>query len=461
MKHWFALLFIVFGCLPPMSAQDIVGSWNGKLALPNGVSLTMVFHITKTVQGYTSTLDSPDQGARGIPTASTVLVNKTLTISIPSIGASYKGEWKEEGKMEGAFTQGVNIPLSLTKGEVAKPKRPQEPHGPFPYLTEEIKFRNEQAGITLAGTLTLPQQGKNFPVVVLVTGSGPQDRNEELYGHKPFWVIADDLTRKGIAVLRFDDRGVGQSEGSFQSSDGSHFATDAAAALNYLKTRKEINPKKMGLVGHSEGGSIAFMQAARNKDVAFIVSLAGPGVKGDSLMLRQAELIGKSQGATDLAWSMQKPILRHRYALLTTHKSLEVLRQELYEDIVRTIPAESLKDERIKKQVADGINTMTSPWYLHFMRYDPTADLQKIQCPVLALNGERDVQVDADMNLTAIESNIKKSGNQQVTIKKYPGLNHLFQHCKSCTLSEYGQLEETISPEVLQDMADWILKIAK
>lgn len=461
MKKVLILFALVAISMVSVNAQDIAGSWNGKLALPNGASLTLVFHITQTDQGYTSIFDSPDQGAKGIPTASTVFDNKTLTISIPAIGASYKGEWKEAGKMEGTFSQGVNIPLSLTRGEVAKPKRPQEPHGPFPYLTEEIKFRNEQAGITLAGTLTLPQQGKNCPVVVLVTGSGPQDRNEELYGHKLFWVIADDLTRKGIAVLRFDDRGVGQSEGNFQSSDGSNFATDAVAALNYLKTRKEINPKKMGIVGHSEGGSVAFMQAARNKDVAFVVSLAGPGVKGDSLMLRQAELIGKSQGATDLAWSMQKPILRNRYALLTTHKSPEVLRQELYEDVVRTIPAESLKEAGIKKQVEDGINTMTSPWYLHFMRYDPTADLQKIHCPVLALNGERDVQVDADMNLIAIESNIKKNGNQQVTIKKYPDLNHLFQHCKSGTLSEYGQLEETISPEVLQDMGDWILKVVK
>lgn len=460
MKRSLILLLIVFGCLPSVSAQDITGSWNGKLALPNGISLMLVFHITQTDQGYTSTLDSPDQGAKGIPTASTVFENKRLTLSIPSIGATYKGEWKESGEIEGTFTQGISIPLTLDKR--VKTKHPQEPQGPFPYLAEEVKFRNEKAGITLAGTLTLPQQGKNFPVVVLVTGSGPQDRNEEMYGgHKPFWVIADYLTRKGIAVLRYDDRGVGKSEGNFLSGDGDDFETDAIAALDYLKTRKEINLKKRGIIGHSEGGSVAFALAARNKDVTFIISLAGPGVKGDSLMLRQAELIGKSQGMSDLSWNMQKSILRNRYALLTKDKSVEALRQELYEDIVRTIPAESLKDERVKKQVTDGINTMTSLWYLHFMRHDPTPDLQKIHCPVLALNGERDVQVDADMNLTAIETNIKANGNRQVTIKKYPDLNHLFQHCKSCTIGEYELLEETISPEVLQDMVDWILKTTK
>lgn len=460
MKNYLILL-VLFLCSPYVWAQDIAGSWNGKLVLPNGTSLTLVFHITQTNQGYASTFDSPDQGVKGVPTGATTFNNNTLSISIPSIMASYKGEWKENGRMEGTFTQGIHLPLNLIKGEVVKPKRPQEPHEPFPYHTEEVQFRNKQAGITLAGTLTLPQQQKNFPVVILVTGSGPQDRNEELFGHKPFWVIADYLTRKGIAVLRFDDRGVGKSEGDFKSSDGDDFEADAAAAFEYLKSRKGINSKKIGFLGHSEGGSIAFTQAARNKEVAFIIALAAPGVKGDSLMLRQAELIGKSQGATDVSWEIQKPILRNRYALLTKNRSNELLKQELYEDVTRTIPAESLKDEHIKQQIEDGINTMTSPWYLHFMRHDPTDDLQKIHCPVLALNGERDVQVDAEMNLTAIESNITKNGNKQVTIKKYPNLNHLFQYCKNGTLSEYGQLEETIYPEVLQDIANWILKSEK
>ncbi|WP_455593335.1 alpha/beta hydrolase family protein [Bacteroides sp.] len=443
-----------------ISAQDITGTWKGKLSLPMG-QLNLVFNISRNGELYKATCDSPDQGVNGIPTESATFTGSVLTIQIPAISASYKGEMKEDGKIHGTFTQGLPFPLVLEKGEIEKPKRPQEPQPPFPYKTEEVTFRNEEADITLAGTLSLPQQGSKSPAVVLITGSGPQNRDEELAGHKPFLVIADYLTRHGIAVLRFDDRGTAQSGGNFQTSTSIDFATDAAAALKYLRSRKEINPKKTGLLGHSEGGLIAIMQAAKDKNLSFIVSLAGPGVKGDSLMLKQAETIFKSQGMAEAAWLSLKPSLRERYAILTQDKSAEQIKAEFHENVMKTIPPGTTVDNSLRQRMENEINAMTSPWYIQFMKYDPTAALQKIKCPVFALNGEKDIQVDAAMNLKAIEENILSNGNKKVTTKMYPELNHLFQHCKQCTLTEYGQLEETISPEVLKDVANWILNITK
>lgn len=459
MKRGFLLTGLLLIALL-VSAQDITGTWKGKLSLPMG-QLNLVFNISREGGFYKATCDSPDQGVNGIPTESATLTGYVLTIKIPAISASYKGELKEDGKIYGAFTQGLPFPLVLEKGEIEKPKRPQEPQPPFPYKIEEVTFRNEGAGITLAGTLSLPQTENNFPAVVLITGSGAQNRDEELMGHKPFLVIADFLTRRGIAVLRFDDRGTAQSGGDFKASTSIDFATDAAAALKYLKTRKEINPEQTGLLGHSEGGSVSFIQAAKDKGVAFIVSLAGPGVRGDSLMLKQAEAIFKSQGMAEAAWLSLKPSLRKRYAILTQDKSAEQVKAEFHENVMKTIPPGTTVDDNLKKRMENEINAMTAPWYIQFMKYDPTNDLKKITCPVFALNGEKDIQVDAAMNLKAIEENIRSNGNKKVKTKLYPGLNHLFQHCKQCTLGEYGQLEETISPEVLKDIADWILETTK
>lgn len=459
MKRGF-LLILSLWIVSFLSAQDITGTWKGKLSLPTG-QLSLVFNISHDGELYKATCDSPDQGVKGIPTESATFTGSVLTIKIPAINASYKGELKEDGKIHGAFTQGLPLPLVLEKGEIEKPKRPQEPQPPFPYKTEEVTFGNQEAGITLAGTLSLPENGSKYPAVVLITGSGAQNRDEELMGHKPFLVIADYLTRHGIAVLRFDDRGTAQSGGDFQTSTSIDFATDVAAALKYLKTRKEINPKKTGLLGHSEGGSISFMQAAKEKDIAFIVSLAAPGVKGDSLMLKQAEATFKSQGMTGVAWTSLKPSLRDRYAILAQDKSAEQVKAEFHENVMKTIPPGTTVDDNLKKRMENEINAMAAPWYIQFMKYDPTNDLKKITCPVFALNGEKDIQVDATVNLKAIEDNIRSNGNKKVTTKIYPGLNHLFQHCKQCTVGEYGQLEETISPEVLKDIADWIQKITK
>lgn len=438
-----------------LSAQDVSGTWSGQLVLPTG-NLTIVFHITSTPSGgYTTTLDSPDQGANGIGTESTTLQDSILNIKIPLIQALYQGKLNADQTITGTFVQGRPIVLDLKKR-----KRPQEPVAPFPYKSEEVTVRNEADGINLAGTLTLPEKGTQFPAVVLVTGSGAQNRDEELMGHKPFLVIADYLTRHGIAVLRCDDRGTAASQGDHATATNEDFARDTEAALNYLRSRKEIDTKKIGIIGHSSGGTIAFHVAARDQRVAFIVSLAGAAVQGDSLMLKQVELIFKSEGMPDANWQTTKPILQNRYAILQqTDKTTEELQNELYADVTKNIPPEQLKDVNTVQHLFNQINSMLTPWYLHFMRYDPTQDLKRIQCPVLALNGEKDIQVDATMNLKAIQQRIGENGNKNVTIKAYPKLNHLFQTCERGKLEEYAQLEETISPEVLKDMVEWILNI--
>ena len=442
-----------------LSAQDISGAWHGKLSLPTG-SLTIVFHISQTEQDvYVTTLDSPDQGANGIKTQTTSFNDSTLIIQIPVIHASYKGKLNSDNTINGTFTQGMPLPLNLKKGEASRPKRPQEPQPPFPYRSEEVTVRNERDGINLAGTLTLPEKGTKFPAVVMVTGSGAQNRDEEIMGHKPFFVIADYLTRNGIAVLRCDDRGTAASQGTHATATNEDFATDTEAMVNYLRSRKEINAKKIGIIGHSAGGIIAFIVAKKDPSIAFVVSLAGAGVRGDSLMLKQVELISKSQGMPDAVWQGMKPSIRNRYAILQqTDKTPEELQKELYADVTKTMSPEQLKDLNTIQQLSAQISSMTSPWYLHFMRYDPAQDLKKLKCPVLALNGEKDIQVDAAMNLAAIQERITGNGNKNVTVKAYPNLNHLFQTCEKGTLAEYGQLEETINPEVLKDIIEWIRK---
>ncbi len=455
------LVFLLAGLAlsSSLSAQDISGAWHGKLSLPTG-SLTIVFHISQTEQDvYVTTLDSPDQGANGIKTQTTSFNDSTLIIQIPVIHASYKGKLNSDNTINGTFTQGMPLPLNLKKGEASRPKRPQEPQPPFPYRSEEVTVRNERDGINLAGTLTLPEKGTKFPAVVMVTGSGAQNRDEEIMGHKPFFVIADYLTRNGIAVLRCDDRGTAASQGTHATATNEDFATDTEAMVNYLRSRKEINAKKIGIIGHSAGGIIAFIVAKKDPSIAFVVSLAGAGVRGDSLMLKQVELISKSQGMPDAVWQGMKPSIRNRYAILQqTDKTPEELQKELYADVTKTMSPEQLKDLNTIQQLSAQISSMTSPWYLHFMRYDPAQDLKKLKCPVLALNGEKDIQVDAAMNLAAIQERITGNGNKNVTVKAYPNLNHLFQTCKKGTLAEYGQLEETINPEVLKDIIEWIRK---
>lgn len=459
MKKTFLLVILVLSAACSVFAQEITGRWQGVLDV-QVTKLTVVFNISKNGSGFVTTLDSPDQGAKGIPTDYTNFENNTLTLRVKAISGEYVGTLKDASTFEGTFKQGAtSFPLNLKRTDdvvtekAAVVRRPQEPKPPFPYKSEEVKFQNVPASISLAGTLTLPPNGNNFPAVILITGSGPQNRDEELFGHKSFFVIADYLTRKGIAVLRYDDRGVGGSGGDFAKSTSQDFAGDVESAIAYLKTRPEINKKKIGLIGHSEGGIIAPMVAAKSKNVAFIVLLAGSGVSGDEVLLSQTKAIAQSANlSTDQIANAEK-INKGAYEIVKKGLNQQETEKQLFE-YFSSIPV--MKDKSALKA-----KELSSPWMMYFIRYNPAPTLAKVKCPILALNGEKDVQVLPKLNLPAIQENLAKGGNKQVTIKEIPKLNHLFQECTTCSTGEYKNLEETFSPAVLVEISSWIQKQTK
>ena len=441
-------------------AQDVTGQWNGVL---NELKLRIVFHIQKTEEGYASTMDSPDQGVAGIPVPTATFDGSKLSLGIPALGLLYEGDFKTDS-IVGTFKQGaLSLPVTLkrTPVEVKPIVRPQEPKPPYPYISEDITFENKTAGIVLAGTLTMPSSGGNFTAVILITGSGAQDRNEEIMGHKPFLVIADYLTRHGIAVLRYDDRGFAQSTGDFRTATTADFATDAESAVAYLKTRKEINPYKTGLMGHSEGGVIAPMVAARSNDVGFIVMLAGTGIRGDALLLLQEELIYRVSGAPEDNMTELLKINAKVFDKIVNAK--EMLSQQeitgfmatMKADIEAVVPEGITADDYIQQFVTG----LSSRWMQYFLRYDPAPALEKVKCPVLAVNGSKDLQVPPKENLTAIGKALEKGGNKKVTVREYPGLNHLFQECTTGSPAEYAAIEQTFSPDVLKDLTEWILNL--
>lgn len=443
------------GQSPVEPGRNMAGTWSGKADIW-GTSLRLVFHIAEDG----ATMDSPDQGATGIPVTTTTFSGDTLRLSVASIGLSYTGVLKN-GVIEGAFTQrGAKFTLDLTRGDVVL-NRPQEPRGPFPYRSEEVAFENPAAGITLAGTLTTPSEGGRFPAVVLLTGSGAQNRDEEILGHKPFLVLADHLTRRGIAVLRFDDRGVGGSGGDPRTATTADFATDAAAALDYMHNRREIDPARTGLAGHSEGGLIAFIAAARHPEkIAFVVSIAGPGVRGDSVLIMQTEDIVVAQGIPSEKLPEMMAKQRRAYSLIFDNTP-EFVEADIDSLASLAEPGFASLPDDIKKQIRGGMLTLNAPWPRFFAKYDPAGDLEKIDCPVLAINGDKDLQVRASVNLAAIRAGLEAGGNTAVTTVEYPGLNHLFQTTETGAVEEYGTIEETISPQVLNDIADWILRVTK
>ncbi len=447
---------ILLLAITPAFAQNIAGSWSGTLNV--GVAkLRLVFNIEEKGGKYAATMDSPDQGAKGIPVSSVAFENQTLKIKADNLGMSYEGVLANDS-IKGTFIQmGQRFPLTLTKSSaVIEIRRPQNPVPPYPYRSEEVKFDNKNAGITLAGTLSLPEEGKSFPVAILVSGSGPQNRDEEVFNHKPFLVIADYLTRHGIAVLRYDDRGTAESGGNYKTATIEDFVSDAAAAIDYMKLRKEIDPKKIGLIGHSEGGTIAFMLAAENHNLAYIVSMAGMAVRGDSLLRAQRYLISKAMGVSEEMIALNEQILDIAGAM-TKKYSPEYIAAHLEELTNEALPDSLKQIETVRNGFQTALKQVGSAEIQSLMVCDPSEALKKIKCPVLAINGYNDLQVPADMNLNQVKALVKSP----VIIKKYPGLNHLFQHCTTGLSNEYGSIEETISPEVLSDIAEWILKTTK
>jgi uncharacterized protein len=434
--------------------SDIDGDWLGTLDTGT-VKLRVVFHINNTDDGLTATMDSPDQGMKGLPTTSVTRNGASLKIEAKQIAGAFEGNIsKDLTEIDGTWSQGGgNFPLVLKRvkdsAELKDRPRPQNPVKPYPYREEEVSYENKVQHVTLAATFTIPQGKGPFPAVLLITGSGPQDRDETLMGHKPFLVLSDYLTRRGIAVLRADDRGVGKSTGDFAGATTADFATDTEAGATYLKTRSEVDPHKIGLIGHSEGGIIAPMVAARNSDVAFIVMMAGSGVPGDQILPEQVLLLSEAAGVDKADAEKRAATEREVLALVEKDKDDAVLEKDLHE---------KLSDQAVQAQLGAQIKKISSPWFRYFLTYDPATALRKVKCPVLVLNGEKDCQVSPAQNLPAIRQALTQGGNKNFEIDELPGLNHLFQTAKTGAVSEYAEIDETMSPVALQKIAEWILK---
>lgn len=409
----FALLtFAVAQAQVANTTTALLGAWTGKLDLGTA-SLTLVLHFEQKDGFVACTMDSPDQGAKGIGVYKDYLSEDSVALSVQALGVTYRAKLKN-GQLDGTFMQnGLRLPLVLKKGELER-RRPQMPAAPYPYKTEDVTFVNQADNATLSGTLTYPvryetMKKKDVPVVIMVSGSGLQNRDEELFDHKPFLVLADHLARHGIASLRYDDRGFGASEGGDRVQKDAttlDYKRDAEAGIQYLRSLKKFG--KVGVIGHSEGGNIAFILGA-DKKVDFVVSMAGVGVKADTALTAQANKIMELQGQP-------------------TRLSVEQYRQN--------------------------VQTLQSPWMNWFVDYDPTADISAMKCPVMAINGDKDCQVISSLNLPSIRQLLQK--NKRHLVKEYPSLNHLFQHCQTGLPTEYGNIEETISSEVLTDIVEWI-----
>ncbi len=437
----------------PAKPSDIDGAWMGSLDM-GAVKLRVIFHIVNTEDGLVSTLDSPDQGQKGLPTTSTTRSGTSLKIEAKAIGGVFEGKIAPDlQSIDGTFTQlGAPHPLLLKKVKDQADleiRRPQNPVKPYPYREEEVSYDNKLQNVTLAATLTIPPGQGPFPGVVLITGSGPQDRDETLFGHKPFLVLSDYLTRHGIAVLRADDRGTAKSTGNFSTATTADFATDTETGIAYLKTRAEVDPHKIGLIGHSEGGVIAPMVAARNKDVSFIVMMAGTGVPGDQVLVAQGEAIQVASGKNPDQAAKDAAKERALLKIVETEKDSALLEKRLKENLTGEMP---------EAQIGLQIRQITSPWFRYFLTYDPAITLRKVTCPVLAINGSLDKQVLPDQNLPLIRKALEESGNKHFEVTELSGLNHLFQTAKTGAPSEYAEIEETMSPVALEKISTWILQ---
>jgi len=460
-------LKLVKGAPPPRPViAGMEGLWNGKVTR-NGVDLRMILRIRTTPVGTVIMLDSPDQLANGLPVRDFSRDGRKVGFRIGASGAEaaaisprFEGLLSEDGQTLSGRWSAPNQPTldlafvrSTQSADRQPPARPQTPKPPFPYKAEEVAFDNPAAaGVHLAGTLTLPEGAGPFPAAILITGSGQQDRDETIMGHKPFAVIADALTRRGIAVLRVDDRGVGKSTGPFANATSADFATDSNAAFAYLRTRKDIRPDAIGFIGHSEGGLIGPIAMADNSQVAFLVMLAGPGTALDRLLLTQRRLLGATMGQSEAEMNRAEPVMAALFKAVASGNSYEeglaAARAVLTPEAMTAIGAPPGMDkEMLLRQVA-------SPWFRYFFRYDPTPNLRRITVPVLALNGSLDRQVPPAENLAAIKAALKD--NRDVTAAELPGLNHLFQTAKTGAIGEYAEIEETIAPAVLDRMASWI-----
>ena len=419
------------------TGPSLAGAWLGPLQVSPTESLRFGFYLQVRPDGsFSGTFASLDQGATAFALSRVGWENGRVTIEVSAIGGRYEGTLNTEGsQIDGRWMQGrASLALMLRR------IKPQEPQRPYPYVEEEVTYQNAADAATLAGTLTLPPTGGPFPAVLLITGSGQEDRDESLFGHRPFLVLADHLTRRGIAVLRVDDRGVGGSIGDVSQATSEDFARDVLGGVEYLKTRREIDPRRIGLIGHSEGGIIAPLAAVDSNDVAFIILMAGPGVPGDLLLEGQIAALMKADGASQAAIDA---VLQEQRRVIGIIKS-------------ETDPNRAQESLRNAGYSEAQVQAWTTKWFYFFVTHDPRETLRQIPCPVLAISGSLDLEVLASVNLPAIEQALREGGNPDFTVKELPRLNHLFQTAQTGNLGEYAMIEETMSPVALEAIATWI-----
>lgn len=436
-------------------AMDLQGYWEGSLAISPTDSLTLGFTITATDVGhYEAMLQIPTQGLRDFKVSSIKLEQSLLTIGIEPLQASFTGTFDPvTQQIVGTFTQmGQVLPLVLSLGTLEENVRPQDPQKPYPYISEEITFAQSPEGFLLAGTITRPIGDGPFPSVVLISGSGAQNRDEELMGHRPFLVLADALTRSGIVVLRYDDRGFAESEGDATNATSIDFADDAESAVTHLRGLAYVDADKIGIIGHSEGAIIGPIVAQRNKDLAFLVLMAGPGVDGMTVLEDQTASILRAQETPEPVIAQ---IVGINLAIYATVLDKSLTLEERHESVTQTMVALGVPSDSVQAQ----ISILFSPWYMTFLTLDPADYLQELAIPVLILNGTKDTQVSATLNVPAIEGALLLGGNTRYTTKVYEGLNHLFQPATTGSPGEYDSIEITIDPEVLEDISSWILQL--
>jgi uncharacterized protein len=443
---------------PGDAVFPVEGLWQGAIET-HGMRLRFQLHVSHDTEGnLIAALDSLDQGVSGLPANKVTFKGDIFHFEIPSVAGVYEGTLnatKNEITGKWSQTSADNLALDFKRSDQAlELRRPQTPTGPFPYNEQEVTFESSARGVTLAGTLTLPKGSGPFPAALLIAGSGPQDRDEAIANHRPFFVIADALTRKGIAVLRYDKRGIGKSTGNADLATTLDLAADAQAALNFLKSRKEIDASRIGLIGHSEGAIIAPYLSGHSKDVAWLVLLAAPATKGEDTLLNQSELIGRAGGLSDSQLDASLGFDQAAYALIRQEKDTSVLTAKLVElvkdsGLDATLPPAALETQ---------LRMLTSPWFRFFLDYEPLPNFKLVKCPVLALYGQKDLQVSSEINLRLVQKALADSGDTQVDVRELPGLNHLFQHAYTGTPAEYSAIEETISPEVLTLIVDWVTK---
>lgn len=442
----------------PCLGQNLEGSWKGIIEI-QGTKLNLVFNFKEAGGNWSATMDSPDQGGFGIPMDEVTINQNKVLVKSKALQLTYEGTITKDC-IEGIFQQSfLQVPLNLKSDTSEASQRPQEPQPPFPYQIENISFPSLDKSITLSGTLTLPDDLKKHPAVVLIAGSGPANRDEEIFGHKPFAVIADYLTRQGLAVLRYDKRGIGESTGSLREATTLNLAEDVEASIQFLRNHPNIQSNNIGLIGHSEGGIIAPMVASRDQAISFIVLLAAPGMTGKQILKKQnEESIQRSPITNDQKTKALNVAVQYLDYLAQTSSegtSTEALHNTL-DSIISINLAEDIFPQVSREEM---IKSTNNNWIIYFLNLDPSEYLKKVHCPILTLNGTKDIQVEANSNLKIIESSVKNK--ELLTVKKYLNLNHLFQKAETGAINEYAQIQETFSEDVLRDILTWISRYIK